>query len=399
MKKVLHLLFIAHDLGEGGAERVLTNLLNNLDYARYKVDLLVETDQGAVCLEKLPESVHVFYVKDFFRPVNMYRKICKLLYKLHCSFFCWFVRFLFIKRSGFNILKKHDGVISFLENHPVLFHSFYQMNKDAFHISWVHCDPLSRGYFPLCYGIFYRQMDYTICVTEATKKAFMKVYDIPEKKVKAIYNPVDKKNILEEANAFSVEKRKFTIGFVGRLYKRADRLIRVARLFKDAGYDLEFWFLGDAGNMMELPRELSVEECCVFYGFRENPYPYIKAMDIYISTSDAEACSSTIIEAFCLGRPVVSTRTVGPSELLDNGCYGILTDFDDQSIFHALKSLVDDPELRHYYEKQALERSRLFDLSHPMNQIMGLFEELAARKNKFNDLEGIENHQIYTRLK
>ena len=44
MKKVLHLLFIAHDLGEGGAERVLTNLLNNLDYARYRVDLLAETD-------------------------------------------------------------------------------------------------------------------------------------------------------------------------------------------------------------------------------------------------------------------------------------------------------------------------------------------------------------------
>lgn len=373
---MLHLLFIAHDLGEGGAERVLINLLNNLDYSRYRVDLLVETDQGAVYLEKLPKSVHVFYAKTFFRSIDIY----KLFYKFNCSLFSLFVRFLFIKQSGFKMLKKYDGVISFLENNPVLFHSFYQMNKKAFHISWVHCDPLDREYFLLCYGIIYHRMDYIACVTEATKKAFVKVYDIPEEKVKAIYNPIDKKNILEEANAFNVEKRKFTIGFVGRLHKRADRLIRVARLFKDAGYDLEFWFLGDATNMVELSRELAVEDCCVFYGFQKNPYPYMKAMDVYISTSDAEACSTTIIEAFCLGRPVVSTRTIGPSELLDNGLYGILTDFDDQAIFLALKSLVDDPELRRYYEKQALERSRLFDLSHPMNQIMGLFEELAARK-------------------
>lgn len=214
----------------------------------------------------------------------------------------------------------------------------------------------------------------------SSKKTFLKVYDIPQDKVKVIYNPIDKESIIEESSAFSVEKRKFTIGFVGRLYKRADRLIRVARLFKDAGYNLEFWFLGEDENLVELSYELGVEDCCVFYGFQKNPYPFMKAMDIYISTSDAEAYSLTVAEACCLGRPVVSTRTVGPSELLDNGLYGILTDFDDQSIFLALKSLVDDPELRRYYEKQALERSRLFDLSHPMNQIMGLFEELAARK-------------------
>lgn len=382
MGKVLRLLFIMDSMGKGGAERVLANLLNNLDYSRYEVNLLLNNAGEAVYLEKVPEAIHVFYVRDISRLAKLYRIMCKVSYKIHCYPLLLFIRRLFMKYPGFNKLGKYDGVISFLENIPVFLHSFWLMNEDTFHVSWIHCDPLSgyRFAFPLLHERFYSRMDRIISVTEATKKSFLKVYDIPQEKVNVIYNPIDKENIIADSNAFSVEKRKFTIGFVGRLYKRADRLIRVARLFKDVGYDLEFWFLGDAGVLTELCRELAVEDCCIFYGFRENPYPYMKAMDIYISTSDAEACSTTIIEAFCLGCPVVSTRTVGPSELLDNGCYGILTDFDDQSIFHALKSLVDDPELRHYYEKQALERSRLFDLSHPMNQIMGLFEELAARK-------------------
>ncbi len=379
---MIHLLFIMDSLGKGGAERTLTNLLNNLDYSRYKVDLFLNTAENAVYLEKLPEAVYVFYVNDIFRMAKQYRRMCKVSYKIHCYPLFWFLRRLFIKYHYFNKLKEYDGVISFLENIPVFFHSFWQVNEVAFHVSWVHCDPLSEHIiaFPQLHEKFYRRMDRIICVTEAAKKTFLKVYDIPQDKVKVIYNPIDKESIIEESSAFSVEKRKFTIGFVGRLYKRADRLIRVARLFKDAGYDLEFWFLGEDENFVELSYELGVEDCCVFYGFQKNPYPFMKAMDIYISTSDAEAYSLTVAEACCLGRPVVSTRTVGPSELLDNGLYGILTDFDDQSIFLALKSLVDDPELRHYYEKQALERSKLFDLSHPMNQIMGLFEELAARK-------------------
>ncbi|WP_455638004.1 glycosyltransferase [Parabacteroides sp.] len=370
----IHLLFIAHDLGEGGAERVL----NNLDYSRYQVDLLIETDQGAVYLDKLPKSVRVFYTKDFFREINKYEFMCKLLYKMHCSPLFLFISRFFIRLSTFNKLGKYEGVISFLEGSSVVFHSFWLTNKNAFHISWVHCDPLADGYnycFPAFYKMYYCRMDHIVTVIEGAKRSFIKVYDIPEDKIKVIYNPVDKENIIKESDTFCVEKRKLTIGFVGRLYKRADRLIRVARLFKDVGYDLEFWFLGDAGNMKELCRELKVEDCCVFYGFRKNPYPYMKALDIYISTSDSEACSMTISEACCLGRPVVSTRTIGSSELLDNGKYGVLTDFDDQSVFLALKSLIDDPDLRHYYEKKALERSENFNLSQPLNEITQLFEK------------------------
>lgn len=384
MKKVLRLLFIMDSMGKGGAEKILANLLSNLDYSRYEVDLLLNTAKGEVYLEKLPEAVHVFYVKDIFRLAKLYRIMCKVSYRIHCYPLLFFLRRLFIKYPSFNKRGKYDGVISFLENIPVFLHSFWQNNEETFHVSWIHCDPLS-GYkfaFPQLHEKFYRRMDRIITVTEAAKKSFLNVYDIRQEKVNVIYNPIDKESIIVDSNAFSAEKRKFTIGFVGRLYKRADCLVRVARLFKDAGYDLEFWFLGDAGILTDLCRELVVEDCCVFYGFRKNPYPYMKTMDIYISTSDAEAYSLTVAEACCLGRPVVSTRTIGPSELLDNGRYGILTDFDDQSIFLALKSLIDDPELRHYYEKQALERSRLFDLSHPMNQIMGLFEELAAQKKK-----------------
>lgn len=382
MNKKSHLLFITHDLGQGGAERVLCNLLNNLDFSRYKVDLLVETGRNAVYWEKLPKMVSVIYVRDIFRMAKIYRKLCVLSYKKHCYPLFLFIRSFFIKYSRFNELGRYDGVISFLEGSPVFFHSFWLENNDAFHISWIHCDPMSSYSFafPSLYELFYRRMDNIICVTEASKRSFLKIYDIPQDRLNVIYNPIDKENIIKDSSAFNVNKKKFTIGFVGRLFKRSDRLIRAARLFKDAGYDLEFWFLGDSGDTIQLPRELDVEDCCIFWGFQKNPYPYMKAMDIYISTSDAEACSMTIIEACCLGCAVVSTRTRGSLELLDDGKYGILTDFDDRSIFLALKSLVDNPSLLQYYQKQALDRSQTFDLGQPMSKITEIIEKLSGLK-------------------
>ena len=49
-----------------------------------------------------------------------------------------------------------------------------------------------------------------------------------------------------------------------------------------------------------------------------------------------------LCEAFCLGLPIVSTKTTGPVELIDNDKYGLLTEHDDESIYQAVKKMIDD---------------------------------------------------------
>jgi glycosyltransferase involved in cell wall biosynthesis len=62
----------------------------------------------------------------------------------------------------------------------------------------------------------------------------------------------------------------------------------------------------------------------------------------------------------CLCTPVVSTRTSGPIEIIDNDKYGLLCDHDDESIYRAVRRMYDDEELRSHYAETAVSRIAQF---------------------------------------
>ena len=74
------------------------------------------------------------------------------------------------------------------------------------------------------------------------------------------------------------------------------------------------------------------------------------AADIYVQPSYEEAFGLTIKEAEILGKPVVSTRTVGGTALLESGEKGVLTDFSGQDVAKGILSLINNPDKRHSFE-------------------------------------------------
>ena len=75
-----------------------------------------------------------------------------------------------------------------------------------------------------------------------------------------------------------------------------------------------------------------------------------------------------------MGLPVVSTKTTGPIELIDNDKYGLLTGHDDESIYQAVRKMIDDDILREYYHKKSLERAEIFDVKSVMSQIYSILD-------------------------
>ena len=102
--------------------------------------------------------------------------------------------------------------------------------------------------------------------------------DVPKT---VIYNIIDGDSIRRQADAAVVPHDGFTITAVGSLseVKSHDRLVRVARMFKDAGYRLRFQIVG-AGALEEplkrLRDELGLQDSVRFLGFRKPPYPFMK---------------------------------------------------------------------------------------------------------------------------
>src|SRR5437773_2617549 len=104
MKKIL---FIIYNLGGGGAEKVLINILNNLDYKRYKVDLLLIKEEG-VYLDKVNKNVNVTSVLSNKRSNNFFYRLYR-----YCNYQLYenYPKII----SKLYIGKKYDIEISFLE--------------------------------------------------------------------------------------------------------------------------------------------------------------------------------------------------------------------------------------------------------------------------------------------
>lgn len=371
MKK---LLFIYGPLGGGGAERVLIDFLNNLDTSRYEVDLCLMVN-GGVLLAEVPQQVRVI---PLWFNYNLHYKIAFRLSK-------WFgSNFLFKRKLKQKLSKKYDVEISFLEGMPLKLHAL--MDSQAKKISWVHCDLFHFHYTN--HQFFkgeelraYNKMDFVVSVSEFANQAFQKRFPNNTSEKKVVYNPIDIDKITRLANQKPLKKSEcFTIVIVGRLTapKKMDRVIRLAARLKGEGISVNFQIIGDGelkDDLFMLRNKLAVEDKVEFLGFIENPYPYIKNADLMLLSSAYEGFGLVICEAMCLGVPVVSTKTAGPTEIIDNDRYGLLCEQDDESIYQAVKKMIENPSLRNTYQLAGLKRVQDFSVLNALMEFDKLIGE------------------------
>lgn len=383
MKK--RLLFIDGQLNGGGAERVLIDILRNFDYVKNDVTLL-QVNAGGTLLEEVPYEVNVVSAwSGYTRGYSLAYRCSQWLY------WDYPLRSQLLKA----VKGQHfDVAISFLEGMPLKMHAVITEVADR-NYSWVHCD-LDKDRYEISQFRkgeeirAYNRMDGVVCVAADTAKAFQRRFPDCTSEVKVIYNPIDIAKIEDLSDKFQVSKvsgfnevssfregAEFKIVVCGRLTapKKLDRVIRLARRIKDEGLRIKIQLIGD-GDLREELRKLSelsgVEDMVEFLGFQRNPFPYIKAADMLLSTSGYEGFSLVICEAMALGVPVVATKTAGPMEILDNDKYGLLCDHDDESIYQAVKRMYEDEELRRHYSEVGKERVKEFSVERTMKEIYEL---------------------------
>lgn len=372
MYKKKKILFIINTLGVGGTEKVLIDLLKNFDYTRFDVEVLLSIKTG-VFLDELPSKVKVISVysnSDSFRKkLDIY-----FLLRFRCS--------LGFKQSIRSKISKHyDTIISFCEGQSLMYHSYIIDRADK-NISWVHTDLLNNHYS--IGRLFtkeleeraYIAMDEIIFVSNAAKKQFEKLYPSNIIKKTVILNPIDYDCISSYRREYNADykDRCFNIVSVGglRLEKAYDRLIRLAKRLKETNCDFYITIIGEGveRNKLEgLIAEYGLQNYVSLPGFFTPPYSKMAEADLFISTSFAEGFSLVLCEAFCLGLPVVSTKTIGPMDLIDNDKYGILVDHNDESIYKGVKRILDNKELRLHYHKKSLERAKIFNIKATMKQV------------------------------
>lgn len=358
-------LFIIPSLEEGGAERVLVNLLGKLDYNRYEVDLCVVENRG-IFLNQIPQQVKLVTIFNS-------SLFCKILVNLHIRFninrlYKWIVN----SRIPGNY---HIG-ISFLDSSftDIL---FFLDDKISKRIAWVHSSYQTYNNFGKFYkGPYkdrlvqkrYGKLDHIIFVSNDSMQEFEEIFVIKTPK-SVIYNVLDTKKIYKLADYpinEEFDENLINIIAMGVLLpvKGYDLLIKAASLLKKDGLKFKIRILGNGfleQELLLLIKNLELEDVIELKGFHINPYPFLKQSDVFVMTSLSEGLPTALGEAMILGLPVVVTDCSGCRELVDEGQYGVMADKTAEGIYSGLKTLINNSELRSFYGRKSRERAEIFD--------------------------------------
>ena len=313
-KKILFFMW-SFSLG-GGAEKILSTIVSNLDPEKYDIDIL-EMEHFDKGYEPVPENVRILKAfQDYRQP----RWLRALLWRLRI-YFPRLTRRLLVK-------DQYDVEVSFtIMNPPLLFSKRKEVKK----ISWIHgsieeflTDSSKRDSHR-------RQLDDAdriVGISKKTSNSIKEVYPDYSQKLVTVYNGYDFESILEKSKEkVAIEIAPQSICTVGRIEenKGSDRVVEVIRLLHQQGKKYHHYFIGTGDMEEELKKrvkEYQLEDYVHFLGYQKNPYQYLSKMQVLLSMSKQEGFPGVYVEALSLGVPFVSTEVGGAEELSQEGRFG-----------------------------------------------------------------------------
>lgn len=176
----------------------------------------------------------------------------------------------------------------------------------------------------------YRHADQVIAVSSGIAKDLSENYGVPKRKITVISNPIDADMVRTlGASPMDVNHPRPLVVGMGRLVPNKN-FAMLLEAFALSGATGTLLIMGEGPLQDELVHhagKLGIADRVVFAGFRDNPFSVIAAADCYVLPSNGEGFPNGLVEAMCLGTPVVSTNChSGPAEILDDRPYFDITD-------------------------------------------------------------------------
>lgn len=369
---MIKVLFLIHDLCQGGAEKVLVNLVNNMDYEKFDITVMVMFG-GGINEQFLDKRVHFKAIFPKMIPGNS--KIMKLFSpeQLHKMF----------------IKEKYDIEISYLEGPCARVISGCR-NENTKLIAWIHVEQHNIENLAATFRNSteakkcYNKFEKVICVSQFVKQDFISILQF-KKPCEVLYNTVESKNIIQQSKepTDAIKNLDATnLVAVGTLKvsKGYDRLFRVIFKLKNEGYNVHLYVLGVGSMQPTLEKYISdnqLENVITLLGYDINPYRYVAKCDLFVCASHTEGFSTAATESLIVGTPVCTVEVSGMKEMLgENDEYGIVTENSEEGLYRGIKKLLDCPELLQYYKKQAIERGKKFDTESTVKAVEEMLEKI-----------------------
>lgn len=347
------ILFLMADLGGGGAEKVLVNLVNALPADKYDITIRTIFGKGVNAKFLAP---HIKYSSLLpFRMTGGYVMLQKLisrnmLYKLM-------------------VRGKYDIEIAYMMHVPT--RALSGSNSSAKKFAWSHTLHISQNAYRSSseFMATYRGLDGIAFVSRDSLLDFNTSYFVhPYGRV--VHNVIDSKSIINKGNEsipIPLNPSVLNLCSVGRLSKEKGYLRLVKSLGELHNEGLKNWhlyLLGEGGErdaIIEIAHKYGVADRVTLLGFQTNPHKYVSKMDLFVCSSETEGYSTAVTESMILGVPVLTTDCSGMNEIIGDSGAGIIVPNSTVSLKAGLRQVLSDNNLLAEMKVKASERSRIFD--------------------------------------
>ena len=352
----------------GGTNKIALHFMKEL--SQYCDVTLILSEHTGELLSQLPENIHL--VVDTMRPFKSIFKedIRKLRIGKLVQDVVYYARIKAKKDSVDNysyLVQRHDYIcdtefdcaISYHGQSPERLLNLLYRTHAKKKVAWIHGEFSNSDDHCRRMNTYYERLDHMFFVSNHTLNSFLNRFKMDRNKCTVYYNPIDKQEIISKSNlpcdpAF--DPAFINLLTVGRISteKGQDMIPHVARKLMDSGHKVRWYVVGDGdtrANVEKLIREYNVEDSVVLLGTRTNPYPYMKACDIYVQPSYTEGYSTTICEAGMLGKAIVGTKPSGGIyDQITDGEDGFIVDATVDGLTDGILTLIEHEALRRQFE-------------------------------------------------
>jgi len=368
------ILIVSLGMEIGGAERSLLTLLSELNYSKVKVDLFLLHKKGDL-LKYIPKEVNALKENQYYSQLAIplkeviknkkysiaYGRIqAKILAKIYDifhrpkneSYVELEYSHKYTKRFMPQIAaENYDLIISYLTPHYFAAEKAFGKKK----VAWIHTDYEYIDCDVNSEKEMWDQYDKIVAISAAVKASFLKKFPMLEHKIIMVENTVSRKFIECQANEFDVlnqlDQHSVKLLSIGRFChpKNFDSIPEICSLLIKQGHKVKWYIIGfgeDENLIKSKIEEYRMEKSVIILGKRINPYPYIKACDIYVQPSRYEGKAITVLEAQALNKPVIITNYGTAGSQLKDGNNGIIVSLENQKCAEEIGKVIDNMKLQ-----------------------------------------------------
>lgn len=300
--------FFQSDLGVGGIQKSIVNLLRNLDYSRFQVDLYL-SEKTEFWTNDFPKELNIRYLKPIPRWYS-------------------FVPFDFaLKRIQYDFPAgvEYDLAVDF---------NSYQCScavgaltvPAKKRVMWIHNDVRVKLQNEWKYRVLwhffkgkFKYYDGFVPVSAALEQPFQAASGVEDKPFTAIQNYIDvgeiHRKMAEECPDLELDENCLNLVALGRLCHQKGYDIMLDTFAEAAKQrdDLRLYIIGDGPDRPALEEQRQrpgLADKVTFLGNQPNPFRYMARMDAFLSTSRYEGQPLNIMEAMAVGLPLYCAKNL-----------------------------------------------------------------------------------------